>query len=258
MSLGAEPIAVVHGVEIHVAEDPESAGRAAADVAAAALGQALDERGRARLLLASAPSQEPMLSALLATDAVDWSKVEVFHMDEYVDLPEEHPQSFGRWLQRRLTSAPLGRFERIRPGTVPATEMARYARLLESDELDVTCLGIGMNGHIAFNEPGARFDDPSPLRLVELDELSRRQQVEEGLFETLADVPTNAVTLTIPSLLRARTLVATVVGDHKADAVAAAVEGPLDPSCPASALRTHPRVSLHLDTAAAARLVTLR
>jgi glucosamine-6-phosphate deaminase len=111
-----------------------------------------------------------------------------------------------------------------------------------------------MNGHLAFNEPGSRFDDPEPVRLVGLDEESRRQQVHEGLFETLADVPTDAVTLTVPAVLRARVAVATVLGSHKAEAVAAAVEGPLDPACPGSALRTHPAGSMHLDVAAAAKL----
>jgi glucosamine-6-phosphate deaminase len=239
---------------IHVAADPVAAGAAAARVAAAALRTAIAEHGAARLLLASAPSQESMLAALVAADSVDWSRVHAFHMDEYVGLPVAHPLSFGQWLADRLATVPLGRFDRICPGADPAAEITRYAGLLPAGGFDLTCLGIGMNGHLAFNEPGARFDDPEPVRLVGLDQESRRQQGHEGLFDTLDDVPTHAVTLTVPAVLRARTVVATVLGSHKAEAVADAVEGPLDPACPGSALRTHPAVSMHLDPAAAAKL----
>lgn len=248
--------AVVQGVELHVAADADQAGAAAARVAAEALRTAVGAHGSAQLLLASAPSQQAMLAALVADDSVDWSRVHAFHMDEYVGLPDAHPLGFGRWLQDRL-SVPLARFERLRPGDDPSAEIARYAALLPAAGFDLTCLGLGMNGHLAFNEPGSRFDDPEPVRLVDLDQQSRRQQVHEGLFETLADVPTHAVTLTVPAVLHARVVVATVLGEHKADAVAAAVEGPLDPSCPGSALRTHPAVSMHLDPAAAAKLTAV-
>ncbi|HEX6681945.1 MAG TPA: 6-phosphogluconolactonase, partial [Candidatus Limnocylindrales bacterium] len=160
---------------------------------------------------------------------------------------------FGEWLRVRLAAVPLGSFERLRPDAAdPAGEAKRYAELLARDPIDVALLGIGMNGHIAFNEPGdTSFDDPRRVRVVALEEMSREQQVHEGLFASVAEVPTHAVTLTVPALLQAGTLVVTVHGKHKAAAVADALLGPVDPSCPASALRTHAAVSIHLDLAAA-------
>jgi glucosamine-6-phosphate deaminase len=242
-------------VTLHVAEDPVRAGTAAARVAADIIRGAIDTHGSARIVLASAPSQQEMLEALVRDTSIDWSRVHAFHMDEYVGLPQSHPQAFGQWLHERLSVTGLGSFERMRPGADPAVEAARYATLLAQGRIDLTCMGIGVNGHIAFNEPDvARFDDPAAVRVVELDAVSRRQQVDEGLFARLEDVPTQAVTLTVPTLLGANSIVVTVHGRHKAAALKRALTGPIGPACPASALRTHRSVSVHVDAAAASGL----
>jgi len=230
----------------------EHAGADAARTAADAIVEALGARGRARVIFASAPSQEQMLAALAADTRIDWSLVTSFHMDEYLGLAPDRPQAFGRWLEDRLPAAARANFVRIDTTADPAAEAARYAALLSEGPIDVTCLGLGVNGHVAFNEPDvARFDDPELLRVIELDVRSRHQQVREGLFGTLVDVPTRALTLTVPALMSAAVMVATVLGEHKARAVADALAGPVSPACPASVLRTHPRASMHLDAAAA-------
>lgn len=237
---------------VSVHPDAVSAGAGAAARAVEAITAAIAERGRARVIFASAPSQDTMLTALMADPAVDWSRVQAFQMDEYIGLPDGHPQRFAGWLSSKFD--PAVRFERMTPDADPAAEVARYTGLLTAEPIDVTCLGIGMNGHIAFNEPGSAFDDPAPVRVIDLDETSRRQQVTEGLFPSFDDVPAQAVTVTIPALIAARTLVTTVLGEHKAEAVRAALEGPVSTDCPASILRSHPQVTVHLDAEAAAQL----
>ncbi|MEU0369001.1 6-phosphogluconolactonase [Streptomyces sp. NPDC006283] len=257
MSLPDRSESAGDGVSVHVFRDAAATGAAAGREAARILRAAVAAKGRARVLFASAPSQDEMLRTLLKDPLVDWSSVHAFHMDEYVGLPEGSPHAFGAWLEERLEAAGPGRFERMRPGRGPAREASRYAALVRAAEMDLVCMGIGMNGHIAFNEPGAgRFDDPETVRLIRLDEASRRQQVEEGLFPALEDVPTHALTLTVPALLSTSAVVVTVHGSHKAAAVAASLEGPVEAQCPASAIRTHPAVSVYLDAAAAGRLTS--
>ncbi|NDL59863.1 6-phosphogluconolactonase [Phytoactinopolyspora mesophila] len=255
MSVNAATDGAGEGVSLRIGDDAEDAGGAAAADATAVIREAIRTRGRARVVFASAPSQETMLSALIKDAGIDWSRLYAFHMDEYVGLEPSHPQAFGQWLARRLTPVNPGGLERIMPGSDPAAEARRYTSLLAAEPIDLTCMGIGVNGHIAFNEPGeARFDDPERVRIITLDDVSRRQQVDEGLFGSLQEVPVQAVTLTVPALMAARAIVVTVLGDHKAPAVTRALTGPVDHSCPASVLRTHPAVSVHLDPAAASQL----
>lgn len=242
-------------VDITVHRSLEAAGVAAAAVALATIRSAVRERGQARIILASAPSQEPLLRHLVSAADLPWDKVQVFHMDEYVGLPAGAPQSFASWLTHQLGGIQPLRFEALRPDEDPRAELERYAALLEAGPIDLTCMGIGVNGHLAFNEPDrCRFDDPESLQLTDLDLASRHQQVAEGLFVTLDEVPDRAITLTVPALLRCRQAVLCAFGTAKAAAVERMLTGPVAESCPASAIRTHPSVQVHLDTAAATAL----
>ncbi|SDT04279.1 6-phosphogluconolactonase [Microlunatus soli] len=236
---------------VRVADSAAEAGTAAGLAAAEAIRAAISDSGHARVIFASAPSQQDMISTL-ADQQLDWSAVQAFHMDEYIGLAPDHPQSFGQWLADRLPAG-LGSFDRILPGSDPESERRRYAAALQAP-VDLVCMGIGVNGHIAFNEPGSDFDDLELVRQIELDQLSRQQQVDDGCFAALTDVPTAALTVTIPPLVAARTIVCTVVGPRKASAVAAALTGAVDPSCPASILQHRDRAGIYLDRSAAADL----
>lgn len=232
---------------------PDRAGEAAALAIAQDLRRAVESRGAARVAFAAAPSQEGMLSALARQRDVPWERVAAFHMDEYVGLPPRHEARFGEFLRRRVFDPlPLDAAHLLDPGDDPRAECARYAALLAEAPLDVVCLGIGENGHLAFNDPPvADFDDPHAVKTVELDEASRRQQVSDGCFATLDDVPRTAVTLTLPVLLGARSLHCVVPGANKRGAVTAALHGPVTTDCPASGLRRHPDATLYLDAASA-------
>ncbi|WP_331280162.1 6-phosphogluconolactonase [Alicyclobacillus macrosporangiidus] len=208
----------------------------------------LTERGHIRMVFAAAPSQNELL-AHLAQHPIDWSRVTAFHMDEYIGLAPDDPRRFAHYLRTHL-------FDLVRPGAVhildpagdPEQECRRYTRLLQEAPIDVICLGIGENGHIAFNDPGvADFEDPAWVKVVPLDPRSRMQQVHDGCFPALDEVPTAAVTLTVPVFRAARHLVAVVPGPTKREAVRRTLQGPISPECPASILRTHPDVVLFLD-----------
>lgn len=246
-------------VEIH--PDRAGLGRAAAAAAATVIARAISERGGARVIFACAPSQNEFLAAL--TDprgpgvGIDWSRVTAFHMDEYVGLAADAPQSFRRYLHDHLLArVGLGRFHGIAADAPDvAAVCTHYASLLAEAPIDLICLGIGENGHIAFNDPPvAEFDDPALVKVVELEEACRQQQVNDGCFPNLAAVPRHAVTLTIPVFRQARRLCVQVPGRRKADAVAAALLLPVSTSCPASILRRHPAATLFLDAAAASQL----
>ena len=238
-------------LEVHQHPDRASLGLAAARRVAATIAAC----GEARVVFACAPSQDEFLAALLA-QPVDWAKVTVFHMDEYAGLPASHPASFRSYLRGHLLAHIVPRaVHLIRAEADAAGEAARYAALLAERRLDLVCLGIGENGHLAFNDPPvADFADPALVKLVALDDACRRQQVHDGCFPALDAVPTHALTLTIPALLSAREISCVVPGGRKAQAVRDALLGPIAPSCPASILRTHPRAVLHLDEAAASLL----
>ena len=236
---------------VHQHPDRAALGLAAARSVAAVIAAC----GEARVVFACAPSQDEFLAALLA-EPVDWARVTVFHMDEYVALPGSHPASFRSYLRGHLLAhiAPRA-VHLIRAEADAAGEAARYAALVEERPLDLVCLGIGENGHLAFNDPPvADFADPALVKLVALDDACRRQQVHDGCFPALDDVPTHALTLTISALLSAREISCVVPGERKAIAVRDALLGPIATSCRASILRTHPRAVLHLDEAAASLL----
>lgn len=245
----------LHRPTVRVGSTVNETAAAAAECAADAILAAITARGAARVLFASAPSQEAMIARLGADPRIDWSLVRSFHLDDYVGLPSHAPQAFGQWLEDRLPPAALPGFARLRADVETGAEVQRYSALLVEAPIDVTCLGIGVNGHIAFNEPGVSdLTDPDLVRRVDLDLASRQQQVDEGLFPTLADVPESALTLTVPAVTSARTMVVTVLGEHKAPAVARALQGPVTVDCPGSLLQAHPDVSWFLDVAAASEL----
>jgi glucosamine-6-phosphate deaminase len=250
---------VVDSLRIEAFDDLASLASTAAADAAAAIGAAVGDRGVANVMLATGNSQLAFLDALAARDDVAWERVVGFHMDEYLGMGADHPASFRRYMRERVVG-------RVHPGTFhelagdapdAEAECARYAALLRAHPLDVCCLGIGENGHLAFNDPGvADFDDPRDVKIVELDGTCRAQQVGEGHFAALDDVPTRALTVTIPALLRAEHVLAIVPEARKAEPVRATLYGPVTTACPASVLRRHPGATLYLDAASASALAS--
>ena len=243
-------------LQTYVYENRIEMGAAAGRAAAEAIRQAIVEKGYANVIFAAAPSQNETLSALLS-EGLDFTRVNAFHMDEYVGLGLQDPQSFARYLQDHIFShAPFAAVNFI-PAKLDAEEAcAAYARLLEEFPPDVVCMGIGENGHIAFNDPPvADFQDPKLIKRVELDDVCRMQQVHDGCFPTFDSVPKYALTLTVPALLSAKTLICTVPAATKANAVKAMLQGPYGEVCPATALRKHPHARMYLDRESAQKVM---
>ena len=227
----------------------EMGAGAAADVERV-IAQIIQEKGHINMIFAAAPSQNEMLQNLLHSERIDWSKVNAMHMDEYVGLPEGNPQSFGAYLNDHIFRHKQFKSVHYIHGAAPdaAAECARYTRILQQYPVDVVCLGIGENGHIAFNDPWvAEFQDQEAVKVVQLDEMCRNQQVNDGCFPSIDDVPTHAITLTIPSLMAAKHMFCVVPAATKADAVKNTVHGPITEDCPASILRTHGSAVLYCD-----------
>lgn len=249
--------AVAGAMAVRVFPDTNALGTGAAAHASAVMRDAIAARGIAHAMFATGNSQFAFLDALVLDDTVEWTRVIGFHMDEYVGIPADHPASFRRYLSERLVArVPLAAFHYVE-GDAPDldAECERYSSLLRDHPLDLCCLGIGENGHLAFNDPPvADFDDPLDVKVVELDDACRRQQVGEGHFPDVAAVPTHAITVTIPALLRASAVLAIVPEARKAGPVRRALEGPIDTSCPASILRAQPHATLYLDVDSAAGL----
>jgi len=245
------------GAAVVVADGAAALASAAADEAATALRRAVAGRGTAHAMFATGNSQLAFVDELVdpARD-VPWDDVVVFHMDEYVGIGPDHPASFERWIRQRITERTRPRAVHYLHGTAdPEAECGRYAALLEAFPLDLCCLGIGENGHLAFNDPGvADFDDPRDVKVVELDAACRRQQVGEGHFATEADVPRFAVTVTVPALMRAARVLAVVPEARKAAPVRDALRAPVSVACPASILQREPHVTVFLDPDSAALL----
>lgn len=224
------------------------AAKAAGDIANE-LRRRLAAQPGVRMIFAAAPSQADTLAALRRERGIDWSRVTAFHMDEYIGLPPGAPERFGSWLDEQVFARlPFAAVHHIVPEPDAERAAMDYAALLAEAPIDIVGLGIGVNGHIAFNDPPvADFDDPLDVKMVTLDVACRQQQVDDDCFRTLAEVPEQAVTLTIPRLLRADTLFCVVPGRSKRDAVREALQGPIATNCPASILRTHPNCTLYLD-----------
>ena len=239
-----------------VLPDRAAMGAAAAAYVASRLRGLLAARPRVRVIFAAAASQAEFLGgARAAPDGIDWSRVDAFHLDEYVGLPLGHERSFGRWLDRHIWSlVQPGRIERLDGGN-PAggeAEAARYGALLADGGIDLALIGIGENGHLAFNDPHvADFDDPAWVKPVEIDDTSRHQQVRDGAFDRFEDVPRLALTVTMSTIRACRAISLVVPGPQKAAAVAATLDGPVTTACPASILRGHPDAVMFVDEAAA-------
>lgn len=235
----------------------EEMGDAAAQAAAKAIKQAIADRNQANLILATGASQFEMLEALTATTEIDWSKVVMFHLDEYIGLGPDHPASFRKYLKERFVDQ-VGQLKAVHfvDGDTgdPAGECRRLGTLIQNHPIDVACVGIGENGHLAFNDPPADFTTEELYLVVDLDERCRRQQLGEGWFATLDDVPCQAISMGIRQILKSARLIVTVPDERKAAAVAGALAGPVTPDCPASILQEHNRCSVFLDQPAAAQL----
>ncbi len=238
----------------------EELGSAAAEEASAVIRDAVGKRGCANIILATGNSQLTFLTALRQDEKIAWDKVNVFHMDEYIGIDPDHPASFPLFLRRHL-------FDFIKPHAFypvpasqdPRTACSEYEQLLRAHPADLCALGYGENGHLAFNDPPfADFDDPVWVKVVKLDDVSRRQQVGEGHFPNLAAVPTHAMTLTIPALLAAKRVLAIVPEARKADAVVRALLGPINIDCPGSILRKAPHAHLFLDRDSASKLMAIK
>src|SRR4051812_1099453 len=229
----------------------------AAHHAATLITKAVQEKGTARIIAATGNSQKAFIDALMLEKDVPWNQVTLFHMDEYVGISDTHPASFRLWIRSRIQ-------ERVHPKEThyiqgdapdPDAEAERYSHLLLSDEIDLAFVGIGENGHIAFNDPPvADFKDPKTVKSVALDDACKRQQAGEGHFESVATVPDRAITITCPGLFRARAWITVVPDERKAEAVKAALEGPITTACPASIFRTHPNPTIYLDRHSASLL----
>lgn len=224
-------------------------GRAAALDVEEHIHSLLKQQELVRIIFAAAPSQNELLEHLATSTTIDWSRIEVFHMDEYIGLSPKAPQAFSRFLRDRLFDLVQPKRVQLIDGTGdPETECRRYANLINTAPVDIVCLGIGENGHLAFNDPPvADFHDPLTVKMVELDSACRQQQVNDGCFPRVEDVPSHAITLTIPALMAGKRLFCVVPGASKRAAVASTLHDPMTPACPATILRSHPHCTLYLD-----------
>ncbi|MDA2938997.1 glucosamine-6-phosphate deaminase [Acidobacteria bacterium AH-259-A15] len=244
-------------MQIQVFKTKEELGKAAAERAAEGIREAINERQQAYLIAATGASQFEFLDSLVVQPGIDWSKTTFFHLDEYVGLPESHPASFRRYLKERIV-------KRIHPGEFffiegdhpdPDAECRRVGNLILQHTIDIAFVGIGENGHLAFNDPPADFETEDPYLVVELDEVCRRQQLGEGWFRSLQEVPPKAISMSVQQVLKARQILCSVPDKRKAEAVRDCLEKEISPQFPASILRRHPGTVLLLDEDSASLLV---
>lgn len=232
-------------------------GASAATSAARAIEKAIEEHGRANIILATGASQFEMLKNLVQAETVDFSKVTMFHLDEYIDMAEDHPASFRKFLKERFVEKVPGlkavHFINGDTGD-PQQECRRVGSLITEHPIDAAMIGIGENGHLAFNDPPADFETEEPYLVVKLDEKCRKQQLGEGWFETLEQVPRRAISMSIRQIMKSACLIVTVPDERKAEAVKNALEGKVTPMCPASILQQHGNCKIFLDAEAASLL----
>ena len=241
---------------LRVFDDKISLGNAAAEQAAAAIRGAIRERGKARIIAATAASQLEFLTALTQAPGIAWSQVEAFHLDEYIGLAITHPGSFRKMLMEQLVAKTgIPRYHLLEGDAEdPARAVGQVSQELASAAIDVAFLGIGENGHIAFNDPPADFDTEEPYIIVTLDQVCRRQQVGEAWFHDISQVPERAISMSPRQILKAKEILAVVPDQRKAAAVKACCEGEISPMAPASILRRHPNATVYLDKHSASLL----
>jgi glucosamine-6-phosphate deaminase len=242
---------------LKVFNDKVSLGKTAAEQAAIAIRRAIQDHGQARVIAATAASQLEFLNALTKAQDIDWQKVELFHLDEYVGLPITHPGSFRKMLlEQVIQKTGITRYHLL-DGDADAPDVVRRASAaLASAPVDIAFLGIGENGHLAFNDPPADFQTEEPYLIVKLDEACRQQQVGEAWFADISQVPTHAISMSVRQILKAKEILAVAPDTRKAQAVKACFEGEISPMAPASILRTHPNATIYLDKNSAALLST--
>src|SRR5215469_981715 len=245
----------VSQLQVRILEDKESVGQAAAAQAANSLRQAIRQNGAARIVAATGASQFEFLDALTSLPGIDWTHVEVFHLDEYVGLPINHPASFRKYLLERLINKTgIKRYHFLEGESNAQASAVKVGLELQRAPIDLLFAGIGENAHLAFNDPPADFSTEDPYLIVDLDEACRQQQVNEGWFASLRDVPKRAISMSVRQILRSREIVVVVPDERKAQAVRNSLEGDVSPNVPASILRTHSNTSVYLDKNSASLL----
>lgn len=234
-------------MEIIISGTPEELGKRAASKGAELIREAVAERGEAAIIVATGTSQLQMLEALVKED-VDWTKVTSFHLDEYIGISETHPASFRKYLRERFAGkVPLKLFNYVNGDNDPVNECIRLGSIIREYIIDVAFIGIGENGHIAFNDPPADFETDDPFVVVDLDDACRRQQLGEGWFRSFDDVPDKAISMSVRQILKSNSIICTVPDRRKAEAVRRTIKEDISPLVPASVLRKHGSVWLYLD-----------
>ncbi|HUX60020.1 MAG TPA: glucosamine-6-phosphate deaminase [Ignavibacteriaceae bacterium] len=251
-----ERILTVERLRVVIVPSRQKLGEYSAENVSKLIKNLLQKKDEVRMIFAAAPSQDEFLQELVKDKSIDWSKIIAFHMDEYIGLPENAEQLFSEYLTRHLFSKVNFKKVHIINSNVDDIdkECARYELLLKENPIDIVCMGIGENGHIAFNDPPvADFSDKKFVKIVKLDESCRNQQVNDGCFLRLSDVPTRAITLTIPALLNGKYLNVVVTGIRKANAIKDVLSGNISTECPASIIRKHKNAILYLDLDSASK-----
>ena len=244
-------------MDIVISDTKIELGRVAAKDGADRIREAIRERGTANIIVATGASQFEMLAALVAEPNIDWSKVTAFHLDEYAGMPITHPASFRKYLKERFVEAlpqPIGQFHYVKGEGDLSVECARLGAIIVKHPIDVAFIGIGENGHVAFNDPPADFETTVAYIIVQLDDACRRQQLGEGWFPTFDDVPKQALSMSVRQIMKSKAIVCTVPDERKAVAVKGAVHGAVTPDVPASILQLHPETTLYLDKESASLL----
>ena len=240
---------------IKVFEEKKDLGRAAAEQAAASIRNAIRDSGRARIIAATGASQFDFLEVLTKAEDIDWRRVEMFHLDEYIGLPMSHPASFRRYLRERLIQKTgIANYHLLDGETDPSAAIRSANEAIAAAPIDIAFVGIGENGHLAFNDPPADFETEEPYLIVNLDPACRLQQVGEGWFANISETPKQAISMSIRQILKAKEILAVVPDSRKAKAVKACLEGEISPMAPASILRRHENTTVYLDKNSAAWL----